>query len=101
MTPGEERAYLHGERAVWVRLLGDAARALGHDTAEGQLAALLSEREEALALLRSLHEEQCEGVLPERLRLVDAVRAVCDQLVDQVEAHEDAARERREYADRD
>jgi len=57
MNQSEEKAYLRGERAAWCRVLQEAVKALGYDTPEGQLAALLKEREAAVAQLRQLCED--------------------------------------------
>ncbi len=74
MTPGEEQAFLQGERAAWTRVLQEARNALGRsDKPLADLAALTAEREQVIAVLRRLCEEHGDNDWDEDLHLADVV----------------------------
>jgi len=73
MTEKEEKAYMRGCREPWKRILAEAARELGYDTPEGKLAALINEREQAVAALRDVCEAYGSNDWPDNLHLADII----------------------------
>ena len=70
MTESEESAYIRGGKAVWRKLFAESLRELGQEV---NGAALLDERNDAIATLRELCEEYGDNDWPDDLHLSDII----------------------------
>jgi hypothetical protein len=89
-----------GERAAWVQLLKQAARALGDDVEQVKLAELVAEREQAVAALREVCKEFGDNDWPDNLHLSDVIeKHLAQPLLDREEERLGDAREQAEMQD--
>jgi hypothetical protein len=75
VTEQEEQWWLRGNRAAWLRLLGQCLINLGYDP-KGQnrsREALIAEREEAIVQLRMTCDQHGDNNWPETLHLADVI----------------------------
>lgn len=72
MNTKEEAAYERGSRAAWTSLLSKCIHELGYDE-DLKMAVLVSEREAAIAALRSACEEWGDNDWNDRLHLADII----------------------------
>jgi hypothetical protein len=68
-----ERAYLDGSRQAWLLMLGECIRHLRDSTEPLEAAQLLSERTEAVAVLRRGCEEFGDNDWDDNLHLADVI----------------------------
>lgn len=69
-----EQSYLEGQKAVYSSLLNECLRNLSNDqTASISIARLVSERADAIAVLRDLCEEFGDNDWPDDLHLADII----------------------------
>lgn len=73
MDAKEESAYMQGQRAIWLRLLSECLRGLGYDTPEAKQASWITEREEAIAVLRDVCAHHGDNEWDETLHLADII----------------------------
>ena len=73
MNAKEEAAYMQGRRAVTSRLFSQLLGELGYKEEDLKSARLISEREEAVAVLRSLCAEFGDNDWPDNLHLADII----------------------------
>lgn len=71
MTPEEETAYVQGQRSIWTRLYADCLRHLGYTAPSSE--SWIHEREETIAVLRSLCRDHGDNDWDESLYLADIV----------------------------
>lgn len=69
----DEGQWLVGNRAAYKSMLGECLRNLGYDDPETRRVAWISEREEAIALLRSLCADFGDNEWDEDLHLADII----------------------------
>lgn len=63
--------YQRGQRQVWLNILRQAVNALGYE--EGEALAWILEREQAIAMLRTLCAEHGDNDWPDDLHLADVI----------------------------
>jgi hypothetical protein len=74
MSPEQEKAYLEGQRALLRRQLSSILIELGYsDSAQDAAAALILEREEAIAMLRQVCGEHGDNDWEDDLHLSDVI----------------------------
>lgn len=73
MTDAEEQSYMQGQRAIWLRLLSGCLRGLGYDSPEARHAGWITEREEAIAILRDVCSHHGDNEWDETLHLADII----------------------------
>lgn len=73
MNQKEERAYIEGGRAVWLKMLREALVGLGHDSQESTETSWLLERQEAIAAMRQICGEHGDNDWPDDLSLADVI----------------------------
>jgi post-segregation antitoxin (ccd killing protein) len=73
MNQKEERAYLEGKRAAWLRMLQEVLTGLGHDSKESSETSWLLERQEAIAALRRVCGKHGDNDWPDDLSLADVI----------------------------
>lgn len=74
MTESEERAYIQGQRAVWLSVMRVAIRELCDDGIDLDPVTMLAEREAAIAALRDVCEDHGDNDWDEDLHLADIIR---------------------------
>lgn len=65
--------YQRGQRSVLTSILADCVRRLGYETPVAQSTNWISEREEAIAMLRSVCEDHGDNDWDEKLHLADII----------------------------
>ena len=73
MDENAEQAWVRGNRAAWVTMLGECLRQLGYESSTTQQYAWIVEREQAIAALRSLCAEHGDNSWPNDLHLADII----------------------------
>ena len=73
MNDQEEAAYMRGQRAIWLRLLSECLRNLGYESSEAKQAGWITEREEAIAILRDICTHHGDNEWNESLHLADII----------------------------
>jgi hypothetical protein len=73
MTEQQEQAYIEGQRQVWVKLMRLCLSELGYDSAEATPHRWISEREEAISILRRLCDDFGDNEWDESLHLADII----------------------------
>ena len=72
MNERDEHIYAQGRRAAYVALLGHCLATLGYDSnAMAEIARLVAEREEAIALLRHMCAHYGDNTWDEKFHLAD------------------------------
>ena len=73
MSEAEEEAYTRGSRAAWQLMLGECLKNLGYDGSETARLGWITEREAAVAALRSLCGEWGDNDWADNLHLADVI----------------------------
>lgn len=73
MTEAEEKSYLEGQRSVWVSMLLTCLKNLGYDDPAAKQAQWITEREETIAVLRSVCRTHGDNDWDENLHLGDVI----------------------------
>jgi hypothetical protein len=74
----DEKIWLRGNRAAWKRIMDEAIKQLGYPADEDgtiplRSAAMISEREEAVAVLRQICDDFGDNDWPDNLNLADII----------------------------
>ena len=78
----EERKWLEGNRAAWVKMLAKCVSELGYDDPRAASSRWLLEREGAVAALRRVCEEYGDNEWDENLNLADVVEKHLERHLD-------------------
>lgn len=71
MNESEERVYIQGERRAWATMLDDCLKNLGYNGDENERIGWITEREEAISVLRRLCADYGDNDWDENLSLAD------------------------------
>jgi hypothetical protein len=73
MDEREEKIWVRGNRAAWLRMLGECLRQLGIDDPEAGRARWIQEREDSIAALRMLCDDFGDNEWEDSLYLADVI----------------------------
>jgi hypothetical protein len=73
LVAAREAGYIEGKRRAYIDLLHLAAKGLGYEDPLAEAASLITEREEAIVILREVCEEHGDNDWSEDLHLADII----------------------------
>jgi hypothetical protein len=73
MTAEEERAYVEGSRAAWLSMLRECLKQLGHDDTDAARVRWIAEREQTVAVLRTVCRTHGDNEWEDGCHLADVV----------------------------